>query len=1114
MEFYWTKFFKSKKMEEKPSKKKKQNDDYDQILENISVIKEENDKKIQMVEKIEEDDLFFDEENLKKEILEQQKKMKDLIVKNQQKIQNQPHKLSSFSESPSKTSQEIKCTNGLDEKYIKTYTDKENLESSKRFIDVCHNIILKGNVLTGNCLDSVIKIQFSDDNCTKVEVAECNSCKNSLLWCTHICSLLLSMIQNPSTVLRFDKFQEQIVNVPKSVLDLSFINSIKHHSEFYDLILEEIKLLKDPVSDYEKIQQNNGKVESEMKPKVPSIFNFRLIYQDMILIERNSKVDEYIKIANELASNNDYMNSFYVLIHVLLPLLKTGQFKNDYENIQSLLTRLILEIKKVFIRFKFKQEESQEIKEFLEKSNVNEDSKKIIDSIKVYLNAWDDPILKKVLKGDKESYYLLNEESELKKSRIEYLEENKMYEECFYYSESKNEWQKCCEICIKLNAYQKAISLIRNQKIDLDYYIKFLDSIKNKELNKEEQLNLYEFLEYIFKTFFKEFKKEKRISFFTLSSYFFVKLNREEMIYKYHSETKEFFSNYDYLIIYKDLKEQNLSEIGYNILINVFETNLDLNLELCLKLTEIKNQEFFLKLLKRVNSNPNDVKILNQCSPLIPYNVEFSKIIFEYNIKVLQYQDPLKKHLDILMKEKEFEFLNQIILKEFKLKKTDTIYHSPDYTYCEVIFDLIKCIQMIPSCLHIYNQYTQKFIPTFNGYRIGELDLQINCPCTSCQAIKSFQYNQNCFEMELTNPSEALQESIAQCPKLRISLFKRTDHYYPTEIYIVKKVLGGQELIDLNRLKSKTIEMTNWLLDLKDGNVKNNLKKNINPFVISITSKKIPKEISIEDIQSAYSNFTKVFDEMFILYKNEFMEEKKQFFNILEAYYTQDSPNIKAIIKFREMYSKTIYINDFKTVKDYFFKNNFIDSWKSYFKTIFIKSLYETYNNLTTTNHNDVASLMEIFLQEETTEYAVSFFYKIQTAENFEIFSKLLLKYKSKLTSDQEDICIHTYSQFIFYQQNYANQKIDEIIELLMEQYPSYGFQLAHHKTEALKKHVVSNNYNYTHQWLKILLKYYLKLNKTEEWIRYFKGLLTYWSSKKKFTNVLKSDPEFQRYVV
>lgn len=1131
--FLLDKIFKSKNMEEKPSKKKKSSHEYDEFLQEIDGIKEENEKKLQMVEIIEEDFDELEEEALKKEIYEQQRKMNELIVQNQQKIQLSSQKTASVSDSLVKVVSEtniVKIQNGIDEKYIETYTSADHLESSKRLVDICHNIILKGNILTGNCLDSSLKIQFSDCKCREVQLVECSTCKETLLWCTHVCALLFSTINNPTTVLRFDKFQEQIVTAPKSVLDLSFINSIKHHSEFYDLILQEVKLLKDPQHEYDKIKENQGQVELAPKPLKPSILNFELIYEDLLPVKKSNniriyqyeekqsvstlgrKCREYFHVKNQLLSNGDYMNSFYLLIHVLLPILKFDSTSvKKYEN-EALVKEVIVEIKKVLIEYHFKDHEIEELKKYLDDLKVEEENKKEIEIIKQFLRPWEDLILQKVLKGDREAYGVFTEEESLRDSRIDYLLSKKLYKECFHYAESIEKFTVCCDTLIEMGEIEKAMIIAQQKVEEIEYFIQFLSKLNKIELKKEQHEPLFQFIVFCYEQHFGDYMKPLRIIFFYLLSSLFCKIGKEETIYEFQNYVSDLLRIDDYLAIFAMLNDDKNTDVGLKLLMNAFDLTQTLSFELCIKLTEIQKESFFVKLLKRVKTTIDDLRILNQCSSLIPLNVEYSKVIFEHNIKNLQFQDHLKKHLEFLMNEKEFNFLNQVILKEFKLKQSDTIYHSNDFTYCEAIFDMIKNTNMIPSCLHVFELFTTKFLPPFSGYRIGDHDLSINCPCNSCQTIKTFQYNPNVFEIELTNPSEALQDSISQCPKLVITYSRRAQNFsYSSGVYVVKKVLGPTELLALERFKVKTKEMTNWLLEQNQDEIKKSLKKNHNPFVIFITSKKIPNDIGIEDIQKAFSSFNKVFDQMFILIRNEFMNEKKEFFDILESYYTKDSPSLKTIIKYRQLYETKISINEFKTVKDYFNQNNFLDSWQSYFKNIFIKPLYETYNNMEVTNHNDVVSLIEIFLQEEMTGLALSFCYKIPSFEIFENFAKLVIELKTKFNSTEETVFRGAYSQFIYSNKVYMNPKFDELIDLMMNNYPSMGFEMALTKTDALKRHVVSSIYDYTHNWLKTLFKYYQKMNRLHEWDRYFMGLTMTWSGKQKFVKTLKKDPDLKQ---
>lgn len=735
---------------EPPTKKIKMQDTEQEILNEIEALVNdiEQEKKAEIIELEEELDINFEDS-----IKQQQEDMKKMIEEQKKIAMNK--KIQKKNENPKVE----EPTSKYYEKQIRAYSLKDNHKRAKQLINTTKEMVLEGFTLRGKVDNIPVVLTFQNGKFEKISSVECNSCKNSILWCPHTVALIYKFNLSRNELIDFSTIQTEVQSLDNGILSKAVLAIIRKRPDFLPLFREEVEILKKTEKEYIlddldslpfatsfKSKENfidlsafTSKVESIIKynghrPGCNSFGEFNYEYGNNCRSCGGSigkfeiRLISIIKISYNISKHGDHYNAFLISLTLLRDYMAFIIEKDEKINIQ-MIRHIVENLQKISLAANFDNESKEEFMQFiseLEKLEYVQDDKKLQEYIEILKNSlesgWDSPDLIAVFKGELKEF----KESDLVADiRIKKLKEEERYQELLNYSIVLQRHFTSCEAYLFLGNFSESI---RHAMIYLT--------------NTEDAINLIQ----LFISF-----EHKLTTTDREKAYQYCKaiLLNSKLLIENLSKTLIFFM----IDIVSSLDQKYLGDIE-NYLCS---TNLSNGLLLDVA-TVLLNKELNLS-AKRL------ITYLIQKNALIPYDM-FSKFVslslneketlipliknhikdLKYITGVTQYLPEILGHLFIstlkstnTIKEQYFpkDNLDQffIELKSYTLEPFSKFYSNINVSNFYKLFQILKeykekAVDIIHHCL---KEYTKALFPYQTFF---EINFDSICSCNECSKIK------------------------------------------------------------------------------------------------------------------------------------------------------------------------------------------------------------------------------------------------------------------------------------------------------------------------------------------------------------------------------------------
>jgi hypothetical protein len=365
------------------------------------------------------------------------------------------------------------------------------------------------------------------------------------------------------------------------------------------------------------------------------------------------------------------------------------------------------------------------------------------------------------------------------------------------------------------------------------------------------------------------------------------------------------------------------------------------------------------------------------------------------------------------------------------------------------------------------------------------------------------------MEIELNNPSEALQDSIRSCPKLRIDFVRDSDYGYSSGVFKVYKVLTVNEINSVKHYHDKIKEYTNFLIS-RGGTTK--LLQITNPFVILEVSKSSASSDIISYLFVGHKELNTIVGKLPLIVAKTFTDVVKNYTADMETVFTK-SDQLKGAFELLENFKTFVDAKIMDKISKFFVTHE--KEWNSFFKGYFLKSILEFCQNkpkmFTVKELDDFVTIFA----NESVEYSLIVLTKsfpsgsetnVQIAKLLDSCQIWSAK-KFKLSTEQSSqICKLFDSNPAYRGTTVWSVYYEDVIVGISNSYPLLALDLAKRRTEILKAGVKANTYKAFHTWLRKLIEIFAKAGALGRWNSYFNSMSYIWRTKKTLANRLKDD--------
>jgi hypothetical protein len=202
---------------------------------------------------------------------------------------------------------------------IEIFGSPETKDLSEKISKEIKNLFKQDDTLFGEHEGRIVKIKF-EKNMKRVISTKCEKC-NTILWCHHVCGLLLSY-SNGDACLNSDEILQNIKKCPKHILTQCIQNYSQNNIQFFHQFNQELISLMNKKE--EDVEENFEEILPIFQPK-----NLPLDV-DLITTQLESMIDDYIKGDPIFGCNTFYKVIYFTNSYLNL---SDQSFESDFKDV-------------------------------------------------------------------------------------------------------------------------------------------------------------------------------------------------------------------------------------------------------------------------------------------------------------------------------------------------------------------------------------------------------------------------------------------------------------------------------------------------------------------------------------------------------------------------------------------------------------------------------------------------------------------------------------------------------------------------------------------------------------------------------------------------------------